>query len=152
MPEPSDIFQVHARLRREHHARLEHRLVAAVEKGRLVRLEPDRVTDVVAQLIANAELLREPHDRQLHLGRRHTRRHRLDGVRLKVEHRVEGALLGGSRLADEHRPLQLAVVSVDVGARAGDQNVALLNTVAAHEAVGHRRRSTGHEHRRKLIA
>jgi len=57
------------------------------------------------------------------------RRHRLDGVGLQLEHRVEGSLVGGSWLADEHRPLQLAVVAVDVSTGAGDQNVALLHTM-----------------------
>ena len=96
--------------------------------------------------------MREPHDGQLHLGSGHARRHRVDGVRLELEHRVECALVRGRRLAYEHRPFELAVVAIDVSPGSGDQHVALLHAVAAHEAMGHRRRATADEHRRQLVA
>src|SRR6185503_702379 len=83
--EPAQLLDVHARLDGENHPGLEYGVVAAVEERRLVALAPDRVADVVAQRLLDAELLGELNAGELDLRRRHAWRHDLDRAALQRE-------------------------------------------------------------------
>src|ERR1700694_1991101 len=83
---PAPPREVHTRLDREHHAGLEDRLVAAVEKRRLVAFEADRMPDVVPQVVGDAQLFGEAQSGQLHLARGDARRHHLDRASLQRQH------------------------------------------------------------------
>src|SRR4029077_19121597 len=107
--------------------------------------EPDGVTGVVPKVVAHTELLSESQHSQLDLACRDAGRDRIDGARLQREHGLERALLRASRLADDHGPLELALVAVDVRAGSGDEHVALLDAMTFHETMRHRGRPPGDE-------
>ena len=109
-------------------------------------LEPDRVADVVTDRSFDAELAGQLDARQLDLTCRHAWRHDLDRPGLQGEHRVEGALLLLRRRTHDHRPLQFAVIPVDIGTRSAHQHVARLDPMTHDKTVWHRRRAAAHEH------
>ena len=152
MAEATEVLDVDAGLDGEHHSLFEHGLVAAVEEWGFVPFEPDRVADVVAQVVRHTQISGKAHGGKLDLADRHSWRHDLERSILQSEHRGEGALLLGRRFADDHRPLELAQVAVDIGARAAHQDVTFLYAMPFHEAVGHGRRAPRDEHRDKAGA
>src|SRR2546425_1163236 len=87
--EAAQVGNVDAGLDREDHARLEHGVVTTVEKWRLMPLEPDRVTRVVAQVVGDSKLFGEPDSGELDLARGDPGRHGLDAARLQREHGVK---------------------------------------------------------------
>ena len=70
-------------------------------------LQPDRVADVVAQVRLLAEVGGQAEHRQVDLGHRQAGPEDLERPRLERCHRLEGGPLGGARLADDERPLEL---------------------------------------------
>ena len=137
MSESAQLFEVDSRLDGENHPRLEHGIIASIEKWRFVSLEADRVADVMADRVLHAELARQLDARQLDLARRDPGRHDIDRARLQREHCVECALLLPCGVAHDHRSFELAVIPVDVGAGATDQHVTRLDPVAHHKTMRH---------------
>src|SRR5580765_7903329 len=66
--EAADSPVIEAWLDREDHARLERRVIADIEEGRLVVAEPDRVAGVLAPVPGQVVLLEVAHDCAVHVG------------------------------------------------------------------------------------
>ena len=123
---PPTVGVVDARLDREHHPRLDRRVVAQVEERRLVVAQADRVAGVLAPVRQQVVLLEVAHHRAVDVGARDARAERGEGDLLRGDGVVEEPARLVARRPDDHGPLELGVVAPDRRARLRDEHVAHL--------------------------
>src|SRR5689334_11955544 len=134
------------RLDAEHHAGLERGAGRRVDRRRIVRLEPDAVSDVVTLIMRQPALARHAHRDLEQLAHRHAGLHSGDGGPLTGQDCGIAARLFLGRCAEHGRPRNVRAIRADQAAEIEAHQVARSQRALGGVDVGERRSLTDRHH------